>query len=621
MQKECRKNTSGRSKDDGRVYTESDPELQNGGSSSKDLLRLVWNRHFLYVLTGEITKISLTRFKQEVAMNSRQFAKKYMGNLFTCLLALFLVAAPGGAQKDKSKPAPKPAATNSQSAPAKAAPAPARPAQPQPSPAQPQRSHPGTSNGITGQPSPGAPHGITGQPNPGTPHGITGQPSPGTPHGITGPIRPSPETQRPKPSGPVYNPRPGVQTTNHPDGTRTHIDSQTHTTVRTDASGRVTGIERPGIAATNIRQDGRAGHIVHSRADGSTMVVDRGLHGERSVEVVRRDGVRVVSVGRQGFVERPIRAGYVSRTYVAGGRTEVRVYRSYTYGSMHYYSYVPRVYYQPAFYGWAYRPWGAPVVYAWGWGPAPWFYGGYFAPEPVYPTASLWLTDYLLAENLKLSYQNRMAANGEGSQQQPALGQSSSVALTPEVKQMIAEEVQQQLAAEQADAAQPASLLPPGGAQSVVPDAQPPALDPKLRLFVVSAGLNVTATSDGQTCALTPGDIIQRKGRDLTTDGKVPVSVLNSKEGDCEVDFATAIDVSVLQDMHNQFREQIAAGMEKLASNQGKGGLPGGPAANPRQVAEGQATASVDAKDLVEKQVQEADRTEADVIQASNGGR
>jgi hypothetical protein len=72
-------------------------------------------------------------------------------------------------------------------------------------------------------------------------------------------------------------------------------------------------------------------------------------------------------------------------------------------------------------------------------------------------------------------------------------------------------------------------------------------------------------------------------------DGQVPVGVLNSKDGDCPVDFATALDVSALQDMHNEFRERISAGMEKLATDQGKGGLPTGPAANPRPVAEGQA--------------------------------
>jgi hypothetical protein len=135
----------------------------------------------------------------------------------------------------------------------------------------------------------------------------------------------------------------------------------------------------------------------------------------------------------------------------------------------------------------------------------------------------LWLTDFLLAENLKLAYENRMAASGAG---QPApqvpLAQSNPVTLTREVKQLIAEEVQQELAVEQAAAAQPASLQPTGAAQqSAVPDAPPPALDEKVKVFVVSTGLNLTAGSDGQTCTVTPGDIIERKGRDVTADGQV----------------------------------------------------------------------------------------------------
>ena len=396
-----------------------------------------------------------------------------------------------------------------------------------------------------------------------------------------------------------------------------HVNSQTHTTINTDRGGHITSFEKPGMRATNFRADGRAAHIEHSRPDGSRMVVDRGLRGERRVEVVRPGGVRVVTVGRRGFVERPLRPGFVSRTSVIGGRTEVRVYRTLAYGNIHYYAYVPRVYYNPAFYGWANRPWGAPVAFAWGWGPAPWygFYGGYFAPSPYYPDASLWLTDYVLAENLQLAYENRMAAGGEESANQPPPAEpTSAVMLTPEVKQMIAEEVRQQLAAEQAAAAQPAAAQP-----SPTASEAPPALDPKLRIFVASTPLNLTA-ADGQTCALTPGDIIERTSRNPTDDGKIAVNVMNSKAGDCPVDFASVLDVSALQDMHNQFREQIAAGMEKLASNQGKGGLPAGPAASPRQAAEGQAPPADDARELLEKQTQEADQTEAEIAQGSTGG-
>ncbi|MGD0872302.1 MAG: hypothetical protein ABSB88_22350 [Bryobacteraceae bacterium] len=317
-------------------------------------------------------------------------------------------------------------------------------------------------------------------------------------------------------------------------------------------------------------------------------------------------------------MERPIRPGYVSRTYVSGDRTQVRVYRASTYGGVHYSSYVPGVYYQPAFYGWAHRLWAPPVAYAWGWGAAPWFYGGYFAPEPVYPSAALWLTDFVLAENLQLAYQNQMAASGEGQPEEP-LVQENSATLTPEVKRLIAEEVRQELAAQQAAAAQPASLQP--AAAVAVPDAPPPVLDAKVKVLVVSTALNLTAGSDGQTCALTPGDIIERTGRNVPADGQVPVGVLTSKEGDCPVGFATALDVSVLQDMYNDFREQISAGMEKLASNQGQGGLPAGPAADPQQVPEGHAPAFAGAKGLLAKLVQEADQAEAAINQVFSGGQ
>jgi hypothetical protein len=172
------------------------------------------------------------------------------------------------------------------------------------------------------------------------------------------------------------------------------------------------------------------------------------------------------------------------------------------------------------------------VAYGWGWGNAPWFYGGYFAPAPFYSSAALWLTDFVLAENLKLAYDNQMAASGQGQPEpQAPLAQENSAALTPEVKQLIADEVQQQLAAEQAAAAQPASLEPT--AAVAVPDAPPPALDPRIKVFVVSTGLNLSAGSDGQTCALTPGDVIERTGRNVSADGQVPVGVLDSKEGDC----------------------------------------------------------------------------------------
>jgi len=413
--------------------------------------------------------------------------------------------------------------------------------------------------------------------------------------------------------GPAYHPPAGAKPTSLPGGGQSYVNSKTNTTVKTDPGGHVTSFERPGLRASNFRADGHPAHIERTLTGGGTMRVDRGLRGERRVEVVRPGGVRVVTVGRRGYVERPFRRGYISRTYMVNGRADVRVYRSYKYGSITYYNYVPRTYYRSAFYGWAYNPWAAPAAYTWGWTPVGWygFYGGYFAPEPAYPNAALWLTDFLLAENLKQAYDDRMAAGGETPQ---AAGLADTAgALDPAVKQAIAEEVRQQLAADQAASQQPPDVNPPPSDASVPPSAL------KQHIFVVSTSLDVTATS-GEGCALTPGDIIERTGREITPDGKLAVNVINSKVGDCPVDTASAIEVGALQDMHNQLREQMAAGLDNLAKDKGNG-LPSAPAGAPRQVAEGQAPPDAQAQDLVSKQNQEADRADTEVQQGLTTGQ
>jgi len=363
------------------------------------------------------------------------------------------------------------------------------------------------------------------------------------------------------------------------------------------------------MRATNFRPDGHAGHIEHTRADGSRMVVERGFRGERHVEVVRAGGERVVVYGRVGFVERGVRPGYISRTYVIGGRPTVYVYRNYRYRGVVYYRYVPRVYYAPAFYGWAYRPWGLRVAFNWGWGPRPaWFYGGYFAPAPYYTDPAFWLTDYLLAENLRLAYQS-----------QEAPPPPAETTMTPEqmaaMKQMIADEVRRQIQAEQAAATQPP--VPQGTVTETAVEARPQSLDPNQRTFVVSASLQVTVPpSTG--CTLSGGDILYRSS-ELQSNGTVTVTVLSSKPGDCQANSTTAVQLAALQDMLNQFRQQIAAGMETLSSQQGKNGVPAGPAANPTTVAEGQAAPAPDVENALTQLNQEADQTEKDVRQAATG--
>src|SRR5262249_29823694 len=138
-----------------------------------------------------------------------------------------------------------------------------------------------------------------------------------------------------------------------------------------------------GSTATVWRRPNGGVAAIHTR----DLVVTKPLVGVRTV-VEERPDRRVVACGRQvGYAQRPWveRHGvdYVRRTYVVENVTYVNVYRSYHWGGDVFYGYVPRVYWTPVYYRWAYDPWSVPVVYdvdSWGWHHRPWwgYYGSYF---------------------------------------------------------------------------------------------------------------------------------------------------------------------------------------------------------------------------------------------------
>jgi hypothetical protein len=190
----------------------------------------------------------------------------------------------------------------------------------------------------------------------------------------------------------------------------------------------------------------------------------------------------------------------------------------------------------------------------------------------------------------------------------PSVAASDPVALTPEVKEAIAEEVKAQLAEDKAAAA-PAPQAQSGS------DEVPPALDPARRTFVVSADLAVSA--DGQECSLTQGDVIMRLTDTPDADGKVNVSVASGKKSDCAAGKLVAVSVDDLQEMRNRFEEPLGAGMKSLASKQGTGTMPKAP--DTGTVASNVPPPPPDAtaaKDLQEQQ-SAADQTEADVKRES----
>jgi hypothetical protein len=242
----------------------------------------------------------------------------------------------------------------------------------------------------------------------------------------------------------------------------------------------------------------------------------------------------------------------------------------------------------------------------------------------MYPTAALWLTDFLLAEDLRLAYEARRdaeanAAAGQAYQPPPpaAEGQGYSGQISPELKEAIAAEVRAQLAAEQQQGASTAPQQPaPSGAE-----APPGALDPARRLFVVSSNLAVS-TVDGQDCELTSGDIITRLDDTPDDNNKVRVSVSSSKGGDCGVGATLMVDVNDLQEMQNQFGDKIDTGLKTLADNSGQGGLPPAPdtGTTAGQVPLPPPDASVDS--ALQAQQQQADQTEKQVQQeVAQGGQ
>ncbi len=425
-------------------------------------------------------------------------------------------------------------------------------------------------------------------------------------------------------------------------GTRTRLSNGA--VIVRDKTNHVSSVTTSHGAVATLDLQGRVKTI---QAQG--MTINRAPNGQRQIVTAHLDANRrpekIVSTGsNRGYVERRFERGgheYVRRTYVYENRTYVTVYRTYYYGGAPYYYYVPAYYYAPLYYGWAYNPWPAPVYYTWGWYGDPWYapYGYYFAPYPVYPSAAFWLTDYLIAENLQAAYQaqadananaaaanadaaaanaNAAAANADEAAAQRG-SQASAVTLTPEVKDMIAEEVKAQLAAEQAAATQngtasgtptSATAQPAGNTEQA-----PPALDPNLRVFIVTTSLDVTAS--GQACTLNPGDVLLRT-EDTPKDNTVTVNVVSRQKSDCPSGSSPRIQVADLQEMHNRFREQLDNGLKTLADNQGKKGIPSGPAPRGRENPDGTAVPDLTATKNLQDQRREADQAEKEVQQATS---
>jgi hypothetical protein len=368
----------------------------------------------------------------------------------------------------------------------------------------------------------------------------------------------------------------GVNSRPIPQGEVTRSDNG-RMTVRTPGGRNVTlrpngslAVIQRGDTRAAFRPDGRVRELHRPSID-----VMRGPRAERTIRVRRPDRSVVVSVGpRSGYVQRPViyrGHEYVRRSYMIGGARYQRFYTTYRYRNVVVESYVPRYYYAPRYYGWAYYPWRRPVVYHWGWAADPWYGQGYFVASPVYAGPSYWLVDFFLAETLMAAYQSQAVANEDAAAWEAdpdeMVEAEQATPITPELKREIAEQVKDQIARENQaaqDPQHPASLT--GLEAALVPG----------HIFVADTGLTVE-TANGLSCHLSPGNALEL--RDVPPDGAAAdLSVASSREGDCPGGAQVTISLEYLADMHNAFRAQLDGGMQALRKEQGTSGLPRAPA-------------------------------------------
>ena len=253
------------------------------------------------------------------------------------------------------------------------------------------------------------------------------------------------------------------------------------------------------------------------------------------------------------------------------------------------------------------------MPYAWGFVGNPWYgyYGAYFTPYPVYPSASVWLADYLISQSLAANYAAQQAA---AAQQEQAMAPDAAP-LTPQVKDMIAEEVKRQLALENQEAQTTAANNTPDPASSGIARM---LSDNMQHVFVAGSDLDVI-DAGGTECAVSEGDAMQLAGPPPADATAADLVVLSSKGGkECHKGVKVSVAIADLQEMQNHMRETIDAGMGDLQSKGGKGGLPAVPASAKAAPAKAEFAAIAPPPDPnaaaeIQQQAKEADEAEQEV--------
>jgi hypothetical protein len=181
-----------------------------------------------------------------------------------------------------------------------------------------------------------------------------------------------------------------------------------------------------------------------------------------------------------------------------------------------------------------------------------------------------WLTDYVVSQSLMEDDQERSSDVGSGAEEVSAAEDAAPI--TPEVRDLIEDEVQHEVEAE----SQAANSGQADSDQNVMPLLEADALP---HIYLAGDDLDVI-TESGTECALSAGDALQLVALPQEEASAASVVVLSSKGGnECRQGIVVSVSIGDLVDMQNHMRETIDQGLGELRKEQGQGGLPALPAA------------------------------------------
>lgn len=346
--------------------------------------------------------------------------------------------------------------------------------------------------------------------------------------------------------------------------------------METNSKGQLTHLKTAN--GTEARFSGGRMTSMHKvGTDGSVTDMHRSPSGVSTIRTVSHDpsghAVTTVGDGHRGYRERELqrRPGFRQRTYYANGHTHVVIYHDQTFGRYGAYPvYVPAYTYSPGFYAYFGTSWG--VAVAAGWGAPPAVYGGYFVPAPGYTSPNAYVADYMINQNLQENAAQQQDAQADAATDgtQPAADPQAAQpdAIPQQVRDTYSQEVQATTRQEQSAASgQPVEQTVPG------------ALDPDHKVFQSYSDAEAT-TANGQECALTGGDFVQREEDTPDAQKTVAVTVVaiaKPSSSHCAKKVRVRLSVDTLQDWYNSYNEQHEAGMAAINAAAGKNGIPAMP--------------------------------------------